>query len=127
MKEITLKEAEALAKELTDKVKLFVFGGPGCTTCANFKPVVEEVCQIAEFKDHVEAYYIHDPISQQMLFPPTISPTTYVYIPNCPDPQPIYRTGLAPFDALKQELEKWIEAKDTGKHLWEVYGERVVE
>jgi hypothetical protein len=127
MKEITFKEAEKIALATTEKVKLFIFGGDGCSTCAKFKPIIEEVCSLDNIKDHVEAYYIHDPIKQQMPFPPTVSPTTYVYIPHCPDPQPIYRTGSAPYDALKEEVLKWIESKETKKHLWEVYGERIVE
>jgi thiol-disulfide isomerase/thioredoxin len=127
VKQITYKEAEALVLENSSKVRLFVFGGESCPTCAKFIPIIEEACNEDDVKNHVESYYIHDPIGQKMPFPPTVSPTTFVYIPNCPDPQPIYRTGFAPKDALKEEITKWIESKETGKHLWEVYGERVVE
>lgn len=117
IKTITLKEAEAKTKKLSNKLLVVFFTQEDCPVCG---PWLNDVWGpiLKDKGNQIEAYQV---FVEEMIFKPANTPVTYFFIPTIQDYNPIIRPGTAPFDTVWNDLLKILEMKNTGKTIKEVF------
>jgi len=117
IEEITVQEAEEKAKNLSDKLLVVFLTQKDCPVCG---PWLQDIWgPIMQQKgNEIEAYKVY---VEDMVFKPANSPTTYFFVPNKQEYNPIIRPGTAPFEMVWEDLERILEMKNTGKTIKEVF------
>lgn len=105
-----------------NKIKVVIFALEDCATCDDFIPDIFEKMIIDEFSDHFDMVKVSLD-DESISFPPLGLPTVYFYIPNTDEPMPLIRTGGAPEQMIRKDLQNMVKMKDENFSIEEAFAD----